>query len=186
MKKIYLVKKDANKPADAKNWLVMNSYEFAMFMKTPEGQSRKDCFGPLDACSFDDYQIFAECGKNVATQWRSEKDAADYLRECEEKSGIKTLSYHNIVCDDKKMSGEGLLVDEDCDIELYVVKKVEVEELHKALGKLLPEERKLIACLFLMDKPMSEQEYAEKTNGKQTTVGYQKRKILAKLKKMLQ
>lgn len=186
MKKIYLVKKDINKPADAKNWLVMNSYEFAMFMKTPEGQSRKDCFGPLDACSFDDYQIFAECGKEVATQWRANKDAADYLREWEEKSGIKTLSYHNIICDDIEMSGEGLLIDEDCDVELYVVKKVEVEELHKALAKLSPDERKLIACLFLVDKPMTELEYAEKINGKQTTVGYQKRKILAKLKKMLQ
>ena len=27
MKKIYLVKKDPDKPADANNWLVMNSYD---------------------------------------------------------------------------------------------------------------------------------------------------------------
>lgn len=186
MKKLYLVKKDTNKPADAKNWLIMNSYEFAMFIQTPEGQARKDCFGPLDACSFDDYQIFAECGKEAAIRWRAEKDATDYLREWEEKSGIKTLSYQYILCDENEDSAEGLLVDEECNVELYVVKKVEAEELHRAIAKLSPDERKLITSLFLIDKPMSELEYAEKINGKQTTVGYQKRKILAKLKKMLQ
>ena len=41
MKKIYLVKKDVNKPSGEGNWIKMNSYEFAMFMKTLEGQERK-------------------------------------------------------------------------------------------------------------------------------------------------
>lgn len=38
MKKIYLVKKNPEKPAGRENWIVMNSYDFAMFMKTPEGK----------------------------------------------------------------------------------------------------------------------------------------------------
>ena len=38
MKKIYLVKKDPAKEGQD-NWITMNGYEFAMFMKTPKGQA---------------------------------------------------------------------------------------------------------------------------------------------------
>ena len=47
MKKIYLVKKDPEKPASKDNWIIMNSYEFAMFLKTPEGEKRKSAFRSL-------------------------------------------------------------------------------------------------------------------------------------------
>lgn len=59
MKKIYLVKKDPAAEGQD-NWITMNGYEFAMFMKTPEGQARKDNFGQLDACSEDDNIIVME------------------------------------------------------------------------------------------------------------------------------
>ena len=48
MRKIYLVKKNPEQPADGNNWIVMNSFEFMNFVKTPEGQKRKACFGQLD------------------------------------------------------------------------------------------------------------------------------------------
>ena len=38
MRKIYLVKKDPELPADGNNWIVMSGHEFAMFMQTPEGK----------------------------------------------------------------------------------------------------------------------------------------------------
>ena len=57
MRKIYLVKKNPEQPADGNNWIVMNSFEFMNFVKTPEGQKRKACFGQLDACSVDDVII---------------------------------------------------------------------------------------------------------------------------------
>lgn len=38
MRKIYLVKKNPELPADGNNWLVMNSFEFMNFIQTPEGQ----------------------------------------------------------------------------------------------------------------------------------------------------
>ena len=53
MRKIYLVKKNPELPADGNNWLVMNSFEFRNFIQTPEGQKRRDRFGQLDACSID-------------------------------------------------------------------------------------------------------------------------------------
>ena len=68
MRKIYLVKKNPELPADGNNWLVMNSFEFMNFIQTPEGQKRRDRFGQLDACSVDDVIIIAECGTETAKQ----------------------------------------------------------------------------------------------------------------------
>lgn len=94
MRKIYLVKKNPEQPADGNNWIVMNSFEFMNFVKTPEGQKRKACFGQLDACSVDDVIIIAECGAETAKQWRSEKDRHDYLlkRKQLEEFLIKSFS----------------------------------------------------------------------------------------------
>ena len=88
MRKIYLVKKNPELPADGNNWLVMNSFEFRNFIQTPEGQKRRDRFGQLDACSVDDVIIIAECGTETAKQWRSEKDRHDYLVSIENQ-GVK-------------------------------------------------------------------------------------------------
>ena len=94
MRKIYLVKKNPELPADGNNWLVMNSFEFRNFIQTPEGQKRKDRFGQLDACSVDDVIIIAECGTETAKQWRSEKDRHDYLVSIENQSGMTVFSYN--------------------------------------------------------------------------------------------
>lgn len=94
MRKIYLVKKNPELPADGNNWLVMNSFEFMNFIQTPEGQKRRDRFGQLDACSVDDVIIIAECGTETAKQWRSEKDRHDYLVSIENQSGITVFSYN--------------------------------------------------------------------------------------------
>ena len=94
MRKIYLVKKNPELPADGNNWLVMNSFEFRNFIQTPEGQKRRDRFGQLDACSVDDVIIIAECGAETAKQWRSEKDRHDYLVSIENQSGMTVFSYN--------------------------------------------------------------------------------------------
>ena len=44
MRKIYLVKKNPELPADGNNCLVMNSFEFRNFIQTPEGQKRSAPF----------------------------------------------------------------------------------------------------------------------------------------------
>ena len=78
MKKVYLVKKDPSQPESRDNWIVMNSYEFAMFMKTPEGRKRSNNFGRLNGCDDDDVIIIVECGKENAREWKREKERNDY------------------------------------------------------------------------------------------------------------
>lgn len=68
MKKTYLVKKDPNLPGSDDNWIIMNGYEFAMFMQTEEGKNRKNNFGRLDAASENDSAIIIECGQSIAKE----------------------------------------------------------------------------------------------------------------------
>ena len=45
MRKIYLVKKNPELPADGNNWLVINTIEFMNNIQTQERQKRRDRFG---------------------------------------------------------------------------------------------------------------------------------------------
>lgn len=143
MRKIYLVKKNPELPADGNNWIVMNSIEFMNFVKTPDGQKRKACFGQLDACSVDDVIIIAECGAETAKHWRSEKDRHDYLASVEKQSGVTVFSYNTQTTTEDELSGEEILTDTDklrelsnresCDFVLWVgtkrlLKRKQLEE----------------------------------------------------------
>lgn len=186
MKNLYLVKKDPMQPADCNNWIIMNAYEFAQFIKTPDGQRRKDDFGRLSACSENEYTIYAECGYESAKKWKADQNRQDYVKRVKEEMGISFFSYNSVMVDEDEISGESLIADEDCDVELYVIAKIEKENLHKAI-ELLPEyDRRLITCLFLLEKPMTEKEFSEKYGIKRRTVNDHKEKALRKLKKIIE
>ncbi len=186
MRKIYLVKKNPKLAADGSNWIVMNGYEFAMFMQTPEGQRRKDNFGQLDACTMDDVIIVVECGADTAKVWRSEKDSHDYLAAAEKESGFTVFSYSTQTTTDDEGSGEELLEDKTCDVAEEVMKRLQKVEIQDAIAKLLPAERALIESLFFTECPLSEREYARKLGKTQSTINYQKVIALKHLKKLLQ
>lgn len=185
MRKIYLVKKNPELPADGNNWIVMNSFEFRNFIQTPEGQKRRDRFGQLDACSVDDVIIIAECGTETAKQWRSEKDRHDYLVSIENQSGMTVFSYNTQTTTEDDMSGEELLVDNQCDVVEEVLRRFQKAHIQETLAALLPEERDLIESLIISDFPMTEREYAKKVGKTQSTIHCQKAAILKRLKNML-
>lgn len=148
MRKIYLVKKNPELPADGNNWLVMNSFEFRNFIQTPEGQKRRDRFGQLDACSVDDVIIIAECGTETAKQWRSEKDRHDYLVSIENQSGVTVFSYNMQTTTEDELSGEEILTDKGCDVAGEVIEKLYLMELQNALSQLNEKERQIITLLY--------------------------------------
>ena len=148
MRKIYLVKKNPELPADGNNWLVMNSFEFMNFIQTPEGQKRRDRFGQLDACSVDDVIIIAECGTETAKQWRSEKDRHDYLASIEKQSGMTVFSYNTQTTTEDELSGEEILTDKGCDVAGEVIEKLYLMELQNALSQLNEKERQIITLLY--------------------------------------
>lgn len=185
MRKIYLVKKNPEQPADGNNWIAMNSFEFMNFVKTPEGQKRKACFGQLDACSVDDVIIIAECGAETAKQWRSEKDRHDYLASIEKQSGMTVFSYNTQTTTEDEMTGEELLMDKECDVAEEVIEKLYLMELHNALAQLSEKERQIIALLY-GSTSISEAQCASKFGCSQQNIHYLKQRALGKLKKLLE
>ena len=186
LKKVYLGKKNPEMPAGRDNWTVMNSYEFYMFMQTPEGQRRRPNFGQLDGCDPSDVIIIAECGEKTAGKWRTEKDRHDYLAEAKERIGYTTFSYHGSSDENgEDLAGEDLIADEDTDVEETVVIRIMKDKLRIAIMSLDAEERHLINRMFLSDNPMTEKEYAALTGKPRSTVNSQKVRILEKLKQLM-
>ena len=187
MKNIYLVKKNTEMEVSNENWIVMNAYEFAMFLKTPDGERRKDNFGKLPNSGADaDYTIYAECGVETAKEWKSEQNSYDYLLRSQKESGIKTIPYQALIIDGEEKSGEEVIADENENVELYVLKKMTLEELRKAISLLSEYEKELILCLFLLEKPMSAKNFADMKGTDPRNIINHKHKVLLKLKKMLE
>lgn len=185
MRKIYLVKKNPELPADGNNWLVMNSFEFRNFIQTPEGQKRRDRFGQLDACSVDDVIIIAECGTETAKKWRSEKDSHDYLASFEKQSGVTVFSYNTQTTTEDGLSGEEILMDRGCDVAGEVIEKLYLMELQNALSQLNEKERQIITLLY-GESSTSEAQCASKLGCTQQNIHYLKQRALRKLKKFLE
>ena len=183
MKKVYLVKKDPSQPESKDNWIVMNSREFAMFLKTPEGQTRKKNFGQLNGCDEDDVIIIAECGEESAIEWKRERDRSDY---CDRNKQSSPFAFFSVDAKNEKgLDGVGILADPACNVELEIILKISIEELRKAVSKLSDDERELIQRLFLDEEPVPERVYGEQRGLSQQAVNNRKARILEKLKKML-
>lgn len=187
MKNIYLVKKNPEMEISNDNWIVMNAYEFAMFLKTPDGERRKDNFGKLPCnCFDDDYTIFAECGTHTAKAWKKEQNNYDYLLKQQKDSGIQTVSYQSILVGDDEKTGEDLIADESEDVELYVLRKMTLEKLYRAISMLSDYEKELVVCLFLADKPMTAKGFADSKGTDPRNIINHRNKVLSKLKKLLE
>lgn len=182
MKKVFLVKKNPDMPAEAENWIVMNSYDFAMFMQTPEGERRRENFGQLDGCDASDVIIIAECGADTAKTWKSERDRRNYLRKQAAVFVNSSFSLDDI--NEEELPSEETIGDPS-DMEEEVIKKIRVEELRKALESLTASERDLIQNLFLDSHSMSERQYGKMKGVSIQAISKNKYKILAKLKKLL-
>ena len=178
MRKIYLVKKNPEQPADGNNWIVMNSFEFMNFVKTPDGQKRKACFGQLDACSVDDVIIIAECGAETAKQWRSEKDRHDYLVSIENQSGMTVFSYNTQTTTEDDIY-------KDCSVEEEIVRSLDIERVRAALKALTPEERDIIMNFYFSENPLSGEALAEKFATTKSSIYRRRDHALRKLKSIL-
>jgi len=98
-----------------------------------------------------------------------------------EREKPKTLSYDNIIENGKESELPDLF---GKSIEEIIENKLLFEDLRKALDKLSAEERKLIDDIFFYEK--TEQEIANKIAKTQQAISKRKKKILGKLKKILE
>lgn len=119
----------------------------------------------------------------------SESEYEDYYAEIERnrycKKVLQKLQAISIeeLNSDEDMNNKEVIVDNSKNTELEIERKIEIEQLRKALLELNNEEYQLIKELFFNEKTMTE--YAEDKGYSISTIYYKKIKILEKLKKFL-
>lgn len=185
MKKIYLVKKDINKPLGEGNWITMTPFEFAQFMKTPEGRNRKNNFGQIDACEYDESIVVAECGEKMAKKLRAERDARNLRMNYKKKSGFTLFSYNELESVEDNLTGEELLEDEEIDVEGEAIDLVLISRIKEVVELLPAKEKHVIEKIYLSKNCLSVEEYIKKFNYSKATVYDRRNRAFEKIKKLL-
>ncbi len=112
---------------------------------------------------------------------RSKERGAEMSKQIRNK-----FKYDTLEINDEEVSGEELLVDEECDVEESVLKKLKYEELYNAIEQLDQNDRLLIGCLFLQQNPMTSVEFGRIHGYSPQLVKYYKYRALDRLKKLLE
>ena len=182
VKKIYLVKKNPEVNGDENNWITMNSYEFALFTQTEEGQKRRKNFGQMNAVDENDYIIIMECDADTTSEMRKEVNREAYIHRTRTESGFSFFSLEEKRNEEDRGIEETELADPEENVEQKALNNINIEKLREGLGKLNEEQMDLINNLYLVDEPLSEYQYGEKTGIARTTLRSRKDTILSQLK----
>lgn len=181
--KTFLVKKDVNKCNSQDNWIIMNGLEFARFMDTEDGQSRKKNFARLGQCDEHDDAIVVECGEMKAREWERER-----LRELHHLcANLKypTISFDYFMPGKEAYCGEDVIADSTVDVAQAAIRLYEIETLHEAIRLLNNREFELIQLMFLSGGLLTEKEYAEHCGICQSSAHERKIRALTKLRDIL-
>lgn len=156
------------------------------FLKTEDGKSRR--FHVEIDDNGDKIGIEASHEKqDRVKEYEAEQRHARYLRDIEVECKITLVSANMLVSvageDDIEMLET--IADQEADTESDALKELSLQALRSALGKLSPAEYDLIFHLFLSDTPLTERQYAAKTNKPYMTIHNRKVTILKKLEKLI-
>lgn len=126
-----------------------------------------------------------EVPEDLVPQHCKEKRREQYVSDCIEESGFVTISFYAAADDDSSdvASGEELIEDPTCDVEVQALRNIDIATLRGALKKLTAEEMWLLERLFLSASPVSENKLSHELGITQSTLNYRKRQVLNKLKK---
>lgn len=124
--------------------------------------------------------MLMEVSKDFYKDFYKDKRRQKYLRELSAKNG--DISYDMLTTDE--FNGEDVLIDSSIDVAELVENIIMLEKLKQCLSSLNAEEQNLINALFFRN--LSEREWSAETGIPQKTINDRKRRILAKLKKLLE
>lgn len=93
MKKEFWIKKDPVKDGQD-NWKKLSSYEFARFMETADGKSRKENIARIPGGEPGEPIIYMEVDSQTAKDWKRENNRACYLQKTMNALGIEVISYN--------------------------------------------------------------------------------------------
>lgn len=164
-KKICLVKKDPSLPDSPNNWVVMNGFEFYLFLKTPDGALRKKNFvsmPPFDYDDPDDIWYVIEYGRKKRKLARKQANRAHYVKQQEFDYPLEIVSYSHMLDDGREDDYEHLMTDPDCFVEDDAVDSLQWHEVQVAIGRLTESDREVITSFYLSNAPETESRYAER------------------------
>lgn len=126
------------------------------------------------------HDCLMEVSESFYLDFYKDKRRQKYLDECAAQYG--TISYDMLSTDD--FNGEDILIDRDVDIAEEVAEKMTMEKLKQSMSLLSDGERELLDVLYFQGR--SEREWSKVSGIPQKTINDRKRRILAKLKKLLE
>lgn len=189
-KKICLVKKDPSMPDAPSNWIVMNGYEFCMFLKTPDGAQRRKNFvsmPPFDYDDPDDIWYVIEYGQRKRRKKvKSQENHAHYTKKNAFDYPLEIVSYSHMMDDGQEDDYEHLMIDPDCFVEDDAVDNLQWYEVLSAVERLTEFDREVINSFYLCASPEKEAEYAKRhgiTNG---AAHARKKKAVTNLRSIVQ
>ena len=181
MKTIYLIWKDPACNGISPDWQKITGKEFLALMRSPKGKGRHFIRLQSHDHEIGDAQIVMETTKTAYSDWKREKNHADYLQK--HSVDWRVISYHAMGSATEDCTGEEMLPDENSNFEVGVIKS---HGLKTALASLTDEERHLVEHLYLMDKPGTVRSYEESTGIPKSTVSRRHKTVLEKLKKFFE
>lgn len=186
MKKVYLVRKDPEKPAAKDNWIIMNGYEFAMFLKTPEGEKRKTKFARLEAMDDEENIYYAECDPETKKTWEAASHRTNYIRKVRHELEIQEYSIDWMVAGDDERSGEEMLSEKGNPVEDALFAAEELRILHEAIKKLDEKEQQIVRLLYFSGEKGHDRDVAKVLGMSPQNLQYHKKKLLMKLRSLLE
>lgn len=122
-----------------------------------------------------------EVSEGVYFAYYQEKRRGRTLREKDERNGA--VSYDEL--DTPELTGQEMIPDRDAvSVEDAAIANILREKLHRCLALLDEPDRQLIQALYF--EGLSERKYAKRVEIPQQTISDRKRRILARLKKLLE
>ena len=122
-----------------------------------------------------------EVSEGVYFAYYQEKRRGRTLREKDERNGA--VSYDEL--DTPELTGQEMIPDRDAvSVEDAALANILREKLHRCLALLDEPDRQLIQALYF--EGLSERKYAKRVEIPQQTISDRKRRILARLKKLLE
>lgn len=153
------------------------------YLKTEEGKGKRF----MKTSSFEETGDveWVEVPACCMRQHRQSERREQYMSDCIEESGFITISFY--AAEDAEgtdvASGEELIEDPTCNVEVQALQNIEIAALRSALKKLTPEEMWLVERLFLSSCPTNENRLSKELGITQSTLNYRKKQVLNKLKK---
>lgn len=166
---VYMTIKGEMQPFSMKEYLAM---------REDDARIRGLKFIPIDSRMY-------EATPEQFKEWQKERDERrnDKKRQKKANTPKYKLTYQSVPDTDEDIF-ETLVIDDACDVEETALDNLMGELLRLSIAQLAPSEQELITALFY--DGMTEREYAIKSGIPQKTINDRKRRILLKLKKIIE